>query len=74
MKVIVEVRVATAVEVEVDDKYKALAKDDNDMTWEDVNDLLGQASEEASKKFPDADFVEVKIVKTKRGEILVEDW
>lgn len=73
MKVILEVRVATTVEVEVDDKYKALAKDDNDMTWEDVNDLLSQASEKASKKFPDADFVEVKIVKTKRGEILVED-
>lgn len=73
MKVIVEVRVATAVEVEVDDKYKALAKDDNDMTWEDVNDLLSQASEEAIEKFPDADFVEVKIVKTERGEILAED-
>lgn len=73
MKVIVEVRVATTVEVEVDDKYKALAKDDNDMTWEDVNDLLSQTSEEASKKFPDADFVVVNTVKTERGEILAED-
>lgn len=74
MKVIVEIRVATTVEVEVDNKYKALAKDDNDMTWKDVDDLLEQAAEEASKKFPDANFVEVKTVKSKRGDILVENW
>ena len=74
MKVIVEVRVATTVEVDVDNKYKALAKDDNDMTWKDVDDLIEQAAEEVSKKFPDADFVEVKIIKSKRGDILVENW
>lgn len=32
MKVTVKVRMTTTVEVDVDDKYKALAKDDNDMT------------------------------------------
>lgn len=74
MKVIVEIRVTTTVEVEVDNKYKALAKDDNDMTWKDVDDLLEQAAKEARKKFPDANFVEVKAVKSKRGDILVEDW
>lgn len=72
MKVIVKVRMTTTVEVDVDDKYKALAKDDNDMTWQDVDDLFDQAAKEASKKFPDADFIEVKAVKSKQGDILLE--
>lgn len=72
MKVIVEVCMTVPVEVEVDNKYKALAKDDNNMTWKDVDDLLGLAFDKVSKKLPDADALEVKAVKTMRGELLAE--
>lgn len=72
MKVIVEVRMTTTVKVDVDDKYKALAKDDNDMTWKDVDDLLDLALEEARKQLPGAKSLEVETVKTMQGEILAE--
>ena len=72
MKVIVDVCMTVPVEVNVDDKYKALIKDDNDMTWKDVDDLLDQALEEAQKQFPGVDSLKVEAVKTKRGKVLAE--
>lgn len=72
MKVIVEVCMTVPVEVSVDDKYKALVKDDNDMTWKDVDDLLDQALREAQKQFPGVDSLKVETVKTKRGKVLAE--
>ena len=72
MKVIVEVCMTVPVEVNVDDKYKALVKDDNDMTWKDVDDLLDQALGEAQKQFPGVDSLKVETVKTKRGKVLAE--
>lgn len=74
MKVIVEVRMTVPVEVEVDNKYKALAKDDNDMTWQDVDDLFDLAFDKVSKKLPEADTLEIRSVTTMQGEVLAENW
>lgn len=74
MKVIVEVRMTTTVEVDVDDKYKALAKDDNNMTWQDVDNLLGLSLEGAKKQPPGVNSLKVETVKTKQGKVLAEAW
>ena len=73
MKVNVEVRMTVPVEIDVDDKYKALAKDDNDMSWKDVDDLFDLAFNKVGKKFPYADTLEIKTVKTARGKLLAEN-
>lgn len=74
MKVIVEIQMVTIVEVEVDDKYKALARDDNDMTWEDADNLLDLAHVKAKSQLPKGTQFEVKTVKTLQGKCLAEAW
>lgn len=73
MKVIAMVRTTVPVEIEVDDKFKALAEMTPDELWE-ADELSTELLEQAETKLPDTGYwAEVVSVETTDG-LPLADW